>query len=64
MKRLLEQLRLMMEMLDKGELTYKSYDLKVRKQIKWIKEYDAKHPFANLGLPTEDYKLLQEVLKS
>ena len=64
MKRLLEQLRLMMEMLDKGELTYKSYDLKVKNQNKWIKEDDVMHANAKLRRPTEYYKLLQEVLKS
>tara|TARA_X000001388_G_C2191453_1_gene107704 strand:+ start:141 stop:335 length:195 start_codon:yes stop_codon:yes gene_type:complete len=64
MRKLLEQLKLLTEMFEEGSLAYKSYDLKAVRLIQRIKKYDAKHPFANLGLPTEDYQLLQQVLKS
>lgn len=64
MRKLLEQLKLMTEMFEDGQLKYESYDSFARRQILWIKSYDAKHPFANLGLPKEDYELLQQVLKS
>lgn len=64
MRKLLEKLKLLNEMLLEGSLDYKSYDLKTKRIEQKIKSYDAKHPFANLGLPKEDYQLLQQVLKS
>jgi len=60
MRKLLEQLKLLLA--DKsGDV---DFNLHIKPLIRKIKSYDAKHPFANLGLPKEDYELLQQVLKS
>ena len=64
MRKLLEKFKLLKEMFEEGSLDFKSYDLNTDRLIQRIKKYDAKHPFANLGLPKEDYQLLQQVLKS
>lgn len=61
MRKLLEQLKLLQVGMENGVV---NYNLQVEPLIQRIKKYDAKHPFANLGLPTEDYEFLQEVLKS
>ena len=60
MLELLNKFNMMMEADSNGV----EHGINEEKLIQRINKYHHKHPFAQLGLPKEEYATLQEILKS